>query len=145
MRIWIEVTNADRGRLRNLAGPDFARRRRVEVEATLRDVLADTIRINPVRTARSRAAWVASLEQVGGSAPAGWRGPRPTAESEGRAAGQVTLAHDTDRTAAVVTNSVPYSSWLEYGTSRTRAFAMVRTALARARASLIGRLRQLFH
>lgn len=117
--------------------------RRDLVEATLRDTLTETVRLNPVDTARSRAAWVASLEQLGGRPPAGWQGPHPTAEAAGRAAGSLVREHSLDHSSAAAANAITYVPFLEYGTARHTPFAMVRTALARARQRLLDRLRRL--
>lgn len=48
--------------------------RRDMVESAVRQTLFNTIRGNPVDTARSRASWVQSLERLGGTPPAGWPG-----------------------------------------------------------------------
>lgn len=116
--------------------------RRQAVEETFRELLAETIRLNPVETARSRAAWVAALEQLGGLPPAGWQGPQPTGESEGRGLGRLDHDDGADVTDIAATNGVRYVPFLEYGTQRMAPFGMVRRALSRARHRLLERLRQ---
>jgi hypothetical protein len=89
------------------------------------------IQRNPVDTARSRASWVESLEELGGQAPGGWEGPHAlfNAISEGRSAGSMQLDHDLETTGITVSSGVSYIGYLEYGTSHMQPFAMVRTAL----------------
>jgi hypothetical protein len=141
MRIVIEWHNGISPRLRRLADARLPAVRREAVEETFRELLAETIRLNPVETARSRAAWVASLEQLGGAPPAGWQGPHPTAESEGRSLGRLDRDDGPDVTGITATNSVRYVPFLEYGTRRMAPFGMVRRALSRARLVLGERFR----
>lgn len=142
MRIILEWRNDASPRLRRLADARLPAVRREAVEETFREMLAETIQLNPVETARSRAAWAAALEQLGGTPPAGWRGPRPTAESEGRGLGRLHRNDGPDVTEVAAANGVRYVPFLEYGTRRTAPRGMVRRALSRARRRLLDRLRQ---
>jgi hypothetical protein len=128
--------------LKRLAHARLPGIRRDVVEHTARHALYETIAGNPVDTARSRAAWVASLERLGGTPPADWRGPHPTAEQEGRAQGDLSLRHDRDVTEISAGNAVEYVPFLEYGTSRISPFSMVRRALAKARHHLVDQLQR---
>lgn len=143
MRITVDIDGEARRRLQDLAGARLPELRRQAVEAAARQALTETILQNPVETARSRAAWVASLQQLGGAPPTGWQGPRPTGEADGRRQGRLDRTHDRDVTAVAAGNAVQYVPFLEYGTRRSAPFAMVRRALARARQSLLARLRLL--
>lgn len=143
MRIDVSLADTASPALRELVRRTLPERRRTAVEATLADALADTIQTNPVDTARSRAAWVTSLEQLGGRPSAGWQGPQPTGEAEGRSAGALARQHDRDSSSAAATNAVAYVPFLEYGTSRMGPFAMVRRSLQLARDRLLARLRSI--
>jgi hypothetical protein len=145
MRINLQIDDAIGPALRRFLRTDLPEHRRVVVDETLRDVLADVVQLNPVDTARSRAAWVSSLEQLGGQAPAGWQGPSPLGEAEGRAAGDLSRQSDADRSSAAATNAVPYAGFLEYGTSAMRPYGMVRRTLWQARERLLDRLGRMFH
>ena len=105
----------------------------------MREVLRQTILRNPVDTARSRAAWVASLEQLGGTAPPGWRGPEPSASAidEGRGLQELTESQTHGETEIEARSGVSYVPYLEYGTRKMAPFAMVRRSLA----EMAGRLR----
>lgn len=142
MRTELDWHNDVSPRLRRLAHTRLPDLRRAAVEETFRELLSETIRLHPVETARSRAAWVAALEQLGGAPPAGWQGPRPTAEAEGRSLGRLHRHDGADVTDIAATNDVVYVPFLEYGTRRMAPFGMVRRALSRARRRLLERLRQ---
>jgi hypothetical protein len=142
MRIELQWHNEASPRLRRLRHTRLPAMRREAVEETFRELLSETIRLNPVQTARSRAAWVAALEQVGGTPPAGWQGPQPTGESEGRRLGVLRRHHEADVTDLAATNGVRYVPFLEYGTRRMAPFGMVRRALSRARRLLLEQLRR---
>ncbi|MFV0445873.1 MAG: hypothetical protein ACK5Q5_20030 [Planctomycetaceae bacterium] len=144
MRIQVEVSDEVTPAVRRYLNTTLPARRREAVEAALQDTLVAVIGQNPVETARSRAAWVSSLEQLGGTPPAGWQGLQPSGEADGRIAGQLSRQHEPDITAVSATNSVSYVGFLEYGTSRTSPFSMVRRALRQARQQTLDRLRQLF-
>ena len=144
MRIEIQIDDEVSPAVRRFLGASLATGRRNAVEAAARDALADTIRFNPVDTARSRAAWVDCLERLGGTPPAGWQGPQGDGESEGRASAILVKEDDRDLSLVSATNAVGYVGLLEYGTSRMRAFAMVRRSLLLARGRLLERLRTLF-
>jgi len=120
--------------------PDL--RRRI-ITVAMKHALAETIRFNPVDTARSRAAWVRSLEQLGGTPPAGGQGSHPSAVDDGRALGQLQRHETADTTELTAFNSVDYVPHLEYGTSRMAPFAMARRALHGARQIMVNELRNL--
>lgn len=140
MRITLNIEDQASDRLRELqaALPEV---RQEAVAETMRETLVEVIRLNPVDTARSRAAWVNALEQLGGVAPAGWQGPHPTQEHAGRSRGQSAQQNDDDQTTVSASNGVDYVPLLEYGTRRTSPIGMVRRALQAARQRLIDRLR----
>ncbi len=144
MRIDVLVTDSLTPAIRQFASRQLPQRRDAATESTLRDTLTDVVRLTPVETGRSRAAWVASLEELGGRPPAGWQGPQPTGEVEGRSAGQLTRQYTQDTSEAVAENRVAYVPFLEYGTSRMSPFAMVRASLVQARQRLMDRLQRLF-
>ncbi|VAX40672.1 hypothetical protein MNBD_PLANCTO02-2913 [hydrothermal vent metagenome] len=95
-------------------------------------VLQNIIKRNPVESGASRAAWVAALEQLGGTAPVGWQGDSPEAASinEGAKQGEVTINDTRQQTKIEATNNVEYIAYLEYGASNRSPFRMVRQALA---------------
>lgn len=103
-------------------------------ESLINDLARETLQAthdgNPVATGRSQAGWSAALAQLGGTGASG------TVSSEGQAS-----RTDTDESTSITaTNSVPYITFLEYGTSKMPPVAMLRSALA----SVIGRIPQLF-
>jgi hypothetical protein len=142
MQITLTLDDRATDELQRLADHRLPDLRRDVIEETARHALAETIAGNPVDTARSRAAWVASLEQLGGAPPAGWLGPHSSADDEGRTHGELSHHHDRDVTEILATNSVDYVPHLEYGTSRLRPFRMARRALAQARQRLLDTLRR---
>lgn len=142
MRIKLQWHNDASPRLRRLRSTRLPAVRREAVEETFRELLSETIRLNPVETSRSRAAWAAALEQMGGMPPAGWQGPHPTGESEGRGLGALHRQDGGDVTDLAATNGVRYVPFLEYGTRRMAPFGMVRRAVSRARRLLLERLRR---
>ena len=103
------------------------------VNAILADVLTEVIELNPVDSARSRAAWVTSLDQLGFPVPPGWQGDNPTAISEGRGLGELVQVDSSDITERTAVNSVDYVRYLEYGNSRQAPHAMVQRALHHGR------------
>lgn len=133
MRVTVTVEDEVSANLERFVQSRLPEARLEMVEEAARLALTETIRANPVDTARSRAAWVASLEQLGGVPPADWRGPHPTADDEGRGQAMLTQQHERDVTEIVAGNLVEYVPFLEYGTSRMRPFGMVRRALGRLR------------
>ncbi|WP_437186941.1 hypothetical protein SH668x_000312 [Planctomicrobium sp. SH668] len=136
MRIEIDVTGDAPERIRELAQQSASEARERLIEDAMALTLTSVIMRNPVDTARSRAAWVQSLEELGRVPPAGWEGPHPIAVSEGRRLGTLKKMDSTDVTQINATNSVDYVRFLEYGSSRTAPFAMVRAALQRITHSL---------
>ena len=112
--------------------------RRALVERVAREALARTIPANPVDTARSRSAWVAALEQLGGAPPPGWQGAQPDAAAiaEGRDLGSVARSESSDVTDIQITSGVDYVTYLEYGTRRMSPFAMAHRGLYEVRALL---------
>ncbi|WP_437206449.1 hypothetical protein [Planctomicrobium sp. SH664] len=137
MNLRIDVQNGASPRLRSLAH-DLPLHRRQLVETILRNTLRQIIPLNPVDTARSRAAWVSSLEQLGGTAPAGWEGDHPTATAEGRRQGGLLRSDEADLTEAAAVNQVQYVSLLEYGTQRRAPAAMVRRGLLKIMPTIAG-------
>lgn len=106
-------------------------RRQTLTQQLAQQVLHQTIQTNPVDTARSRAAWVAPLEQLGGTPPQNWQGPHPnpTAIREGAAASSLTQTQTDHTTTLTVSNSVAYINYLEYGTRQSPPQAMLRRSL----------------
>lgn len=144
MRIHIEIIDNVTSAARRFVSATLPQRRREAVESALRETLAEVIVLNPVETARSRAAWVGSLEELGGTAPANWQGPHPTQDAEGRTAGRLIRQHEPDTSSVSASNAVSYVPLLEYGTSRLSPFAMARRALWLTRERTLGRLSRLF-
>ncbi|MFG0333631.1 MAG: hypothetical protein ACF8TS_09745 [Maioricimonas sp. JB049] len=136
LRITIDAAGIDA--LRTLADERLPEARRELVESAARLTLFNTIRGNPVDTARSRASWVLSLERLGGMPPAGWRGPRPVpfAIDEGRARALLQQNEDVHQTSISATSRVFYVPWLEYGTGHRPAWAMLQRALVVTRLML---------
>jgi hypothetical protein len=119
--------------------------RREVVDHVARNVLGETIARNPVDTGRSRSAWVAGLEHLGGIAPPGWHGdtPNTAAIAEGAAAADVAQPESRHASEAIVTSGVEYVRYLEYGTRSMSPFAMVGRSLADASRHLVGALGRL--
>jgi len=141
MRIEFGVQGDAAETLRELAKGRLANARREMVRAAMVEALLQTIRRNPVDTGRSRAAWASSLEELGGTLPAGWEGPHPSAIDEGRRLGQLKRHESASSSEMQAVSEVSYLPKLEYGTSRMAPFAMVRSSLA----MIAGRLREMFH
>ncbi|QDU41035.1 hypothetical protein Mal4_54000 [Maioricimonas rarisocia] len=135
MQLRIEIDEAGIDSLRTLAEERLPEARRQMVESAVRLTLFNTIRGNPVDTARSRASWVQSLERLGGIPPAGWRGPRPIqfAIDEGRARALLQQKEDEHQTTVSATSRVFYVSFLEYGTGGRPPYAMLQRALISTR------------
>jgi len=140
MRIEFGVQGDAAEKLRELAGSRLANARREMVRAAMVEALQQTIQRNPVDTGRSRAAWASSLEELGGTLPAGWEGPHPSAIDEGLGLGRLDMNESASSSEIQSVSEVSYLSALEYGTSRMAPFAMVRSSLA----IIAGRLRELF-
>lgn len=128
----IRMTVDDRASpwLKELRERDLPAARRELVQDASREALSQTIRLNPVETGRSRAAWVAALRQLGGEAPPGQEGGNAAAMAEGSGLGAAEMRDEDPRTEATAVSRVRYIGYLEYGTSKMAAFAMVRRALA---------------
>jgi hypothetical protein len=131
MRMEVRVSGDAAEDLRQLAGSRLDSARQELVREAMIQTLQEIILGNPVDTARSRAAWVTSLEALGGSPPSGWEGPHPTAIAEGRGQGKLSLQETRGESRATADNSVDYVPLLEYGTSRMAPYAMVRRSLVR--------------
>ncbi|SFH68502.1 hypothetical protein [Planctomicrobium piriforme] len=141
MQIDIQIEGDAADRIRELSEGPLQSARRIMVQEAMVQCLQATIAGNPVDTARSRAAWVQPLEQLGGSPPSGWEGPHPTAVEEGRRLGQL-IQQESDQASTVsASNGVRYIGYLEYGTSRMAAVAMVRRSLLQVRSALAGLFR----
>ena len=99
-----------------------------------RRILKQIILRNPVETARSRAAWVNALAEMGAVPPAGWQGDvaEQAAIQEGTAHGSATEIQTAEQTEITATNRVDYIPFLEYGTGQTAAFQMVQQSLRQA-------------
>ena len=129
MRLRIELDNTLRERINELSNETLPQRRQELIQQAMREGLAHIIETNPVDTARSRAAWVRSLEQLGATPPPGWQGPHPSEIEAGRKRGRLQTAQSDSTSECIATNSVEYIPFLEYGTSKMAPFAMVRRAL----------------
>jgi hypothetical protein len=128
MDIKVQVDDRVSGRLRELIDQDLPESRRDLVQDAMREALSQVAKLNPVETGRSRAAWVVALEQFGGG-PVAAQGVA-AAIAEGARLGSVERGEQESITEAAATNAVRYVKYLEYGTSKMGAFAMVRRALA---------------
>jgi hypothetical protein len=130
-----EITPDALDRFQQLAREGVAQARRRMIEDAGRSALNQIIDKNPVDTGRSRAAWVAALNQLGGATglAAATGGP---GTGFGAGEGAASLTDDGDQTEATAMNSVDYIAYLEYGTSRIAPFAMVRSALSAVRATI---------
>ena len=117
--------------------------RRQAIEAAMKSTLVKAIQINPVDTARSRAAWVSSLEQLGGSPLSGWQGSTPTDVAEGRDLGHLERTDTIDTTELTAFNEVDYARFLEYGAPRSSPHAMAGRALHATRQQLAAQLQSL--
>ena len=126
---------------------EFPLCRRTVVEEIAGDVLSMTIERNPVDTGRSRSAWVASLAQLGETAPAGWQGPHPVAAalSEGAGRASLDITHDAESTTITITTAVPYVAFLEDGTRAMAPFLMVTRSLSQVRSRLADLLAAALH
>lgn len=98
-------------------------------------VLGRVMERNPVDTGRSRAAWGAAGSQVGLSTGTGSQEP-------GDGIGRV--EEHEQQTRLEFENRVNYVPFLEYGTSRMAARAMVRGALASSRDEMRSQLSAVF-
>ena len=104
--------------LRDFASRDLPQRRRKLVREAMDATLASTIDLNPIRTGRSRAAWAAAQGGIEGGI-----GPQQARE------GSSTTLESEQTTELTATNSVPYITYLEYGTRKMAPVAMVRKSL----------------
>ena len=91
--------------------------------------LKKTVEFNPVDTGRSRAAWVESLEQLGGEPHEGWQGATGLGVAEGRSLSFLNQHQDQDRSSFIAVNAVFYTLFLEYGTEGRPAYRMARRAI----------------
>lgn len=121
-------------------------RREQLLASVAQSILAETIQQNPVDTGRSRAAWVAPLEQLGGTPPQGWPGPHPNEKAlqEGQQAGSLERQQTESTTDLQVTNAIDYIAYLEYGTEKTAPQSMLRKAINKALQTLGNQLTRLF-
>lgn len=121
-------------------------RRQALAQQLAQSVLQQTILANPVDTARSRAAWVNLLEQLGGTPTQNWQGPHPnpTAIREGANAATLTRTQTDNTSTLTISNAVPYIAWLEYGTRQTPPASMLRRSLANVLHTLQTLLTNLF-
>lgn len=136
MRLEIQVINRASSSLRRIADRSVPEARRQMVQLGMQSALESTIDLNPVRTGRSRAAWISALAQLGGRS-SGTATSGPTAE--GAALGSAAVEQAEATTTASATNAVKYVPFLEYGTSKRAPVAMARRSLAAVR-EVIGRL-----
>jgi hypothetical protein len=130
MRISVQI-DGDLRRLKELAEYQVSDARRRMVERGMEATLESTIRLNPVETGRSRAAWKAALDQLRGSSLE--NAVASGAVAEGMASGSLDHQHESNTTTISATNAVGYVPFLEYGTSRMTPFQMVRRSLAAVR------------
>lgn len=101
-------------------------------------VLGRVMERNPVDTGRSRAAWGEAGSQVGVSVAASTTAASQAGDGVGR-------GEDTgQQTRLEFENRVEYTPFLEYGTSRMAARAMVRGALASSGAEVVSQLAGVF-
>ncbi|WP_437225296.1 hypothetical protein SH661x_004003 [Planctomicrobium sp. SH661] len=140
MKIEVRVEGEAAERIRDLCGQRLEDARSQLIRDAMIETLQRVIERNPVDTARSRAAWVRSLEELGGTPPAGWEGPHPSQVDAGRRAGKLTVENSKGISIASAMNFVHYVPFLEYGTSRMSPFAMARAGLQQVRS----RLQELF-
>ncbi len=136
MNIEFQVEGDAAERIRDLASAPLASARRELIHQAGIQCLQAIVEANPVETGRSRSAWVAALEQLGGSAPAGGEADGTVGVSEGRGQGQAELADDGQISHVKASNQVSYVPYLEYGTSKMAPFAMVRKSLLQLRTTL---------
>jgi len=105
----------------------------IEVEANeltkenAKELLTNIIDRNPVDTGRSRAAWVESLEKLGGAPPPGWQGA--TAEKAAIEEGRKLSKLEIKEKSVSFSSAVEYIQTLEYGTTQRAAFQMVRNSI----------------
>ncbi|QDT67066.1 hypothetical protein [Calycomorphotria hydatis] len=104
-----------------------------------RSILERTIEENPIDTGRSRAGWVASLRELGGTAPPGWASSSTDNNAIQDGLGQAHLMHhdDADISEITITNEVDYVGLLERGTNRIPAARMVAKAIADTASRLV--------
>ena len=143
MSILISLKIPDGGRevrrwLAGIKGREVPESRLRLVRRVSRKVLEQTIEHNPVDTARSRAAWVESLEQLGGQPPPNWQGAQAQSDAigEGRSLGGLSEADESERSEIQVTNRVDYINYLEFGTRKMSAFQMVERSLRTVRPTI---------
>lgn len=105
--------------------------RKTLIENSSREALKQVIQLNPVETGRSRSAWVASLQELGGTPPPGWQGEsyEPDAIEEGRASAELSRMENRHQSEIKAVSRVNYVAFLEYGTWKMTAFAMARKSL----------------
>ncbi len=117
--------------------------RQSAVQGAMQAGLAAAIEATPVDTARSRAAWAAALQELGGEPPAGWTGSHPSddAINEGAALGAVSHLETVSTTELRVENGVPYLPLVEYGTHGQPPRNIVRAGLTAAQSTILNELR----
>jgi len=136
---WVSLRVLDEARLRRRLGwirdVRTPRARRRLTRRVSRMVLRETVQRNPVDTGR---AWVESLEQLGGSAPAGWEGSHPESDAiaEGRGRSRVVESGERHLSEVAAVSGVDYINYLEFGTRKMSPVQMVLQRLLGARTTV---------
>ena len=137
LNLHVEVDSAAAvDRLDQYRTDDVPECRRRLARGVMREVLRRTISRNPVDTGRSRSAWTAALQQLGGTPPAGRMGRSAEAISEGAGLGTVSQDETTSQSSVSATNGVSYVPLLEFGTRLQATHQMVERSLAEVRSQL---------
>lgn len=104
------------------------------------DALTLIIQRTPVESARARASWVESLENLGSTPPPNWQGATPVSQAiaEGRQLGALGSSTTDKSDTITFSSSVSYINYLEFGTTRIAPIRMVHSALQ----TIANRLRQ---
>lgn len=108
-----------------------------QVETAVRKVMLDAFKAciskSPVDTGRFRGAWVANLGAIG-TAPADRLDKREVGDRTGKTidamSHEISAMRLNGDVTMYLTNSLPYSLALEYGSSQQAPAGMVRTTLA---------------
>lgn len=126
----IETRGDYRQKLRKLAEHDLPQKRHEFIRRCMIQVLKKTVENNPVNTGRSRAAWVESLEQLGGKPHEGWQGATGLGVPEGRFLSFLDQHDGQDESSFLAVNAVFYTVFLEYGTEGRPTYQMAGRAIA---------------